>query len=692
MLGQNRWKLLGVLIVASALLGAVGWQQFAPRPTLPVTITVTPAVTKVTGSQTIVVPSSTGSIQPGQIKPISFYLSLLESNGTQPYVQLARELRKLPDLTNTTAVAKITYLALNATNQEVKEAFELMIKGGTPNPSDFKYKVPDWNTELQVLYWLACQNELRTEDTLSLAIAMTNGLWITLGDSPVVEAVRNDTTQLLRQFREVNVLRGKIGWPLLEEYPLEAKIALAWTAGDTGTHGPHAITGPQTKRDCKTARLDLAGYRWDNVSPETLRQMRDHMRQKEWTAKDTDQTVTNIEEYFYFSGNKQHYRYVSSWDEKVQVEGETVSARNMNNANFNFRYYLEHGYAIGVCEDEMTLVSAFLKSWGIATLPQLGYWKEGNWYNGHTYTMYFDPASRSWKCYALQIGIVYFDARDGYIFLPPIIQNTYIPRDRDPPKFAAVPYPYQSGEVNKGMLYPLLNITGSNLSSFIRGVDSKQIKQWVIYGEKFDIVSITYRRRAPVVSWTTTSDGPGDLIDENGKTMGDLGQAYVDITSFSYGCVNESVYFRFTLNDKIPNQFMAASVGGIWYQVLLDVDFNPNTGYQMRSDFTPDFMLEFSIVFSTETRTVRPIFHVLRYSGSGKDWSWTPIGSTTGFGIDAVIEGGVGYSFFVVACKYQDISVSRGSTVRFYARSGIRYEGKVYNDIVPDKDTLTLIL
>ena len=190
--------------------------------------------------------------------------------------------------------------------------------------------------------------------------------------------------------------------------PLEAKIALAWTGGDTGTHGPHAITGSQTSHNCKNFKLDLTGYLWNNVNVETLKQMSDHVKQKEWITKNIDKTVANIEEYFFFGGQDQHYRYVSSWDVKVEVDDETVSARNMNNPNFNFRHYMENGYAIGVCEDEMTLASGFLKSWGIATLPQMAYWKEGKSYNGHTYTMYFDPASGSWKCYSSQIRIVFF--------------------------------------------------------------------------------------------------------------------------------------------------------------------------------------------------------------------------------------------------------------------------------------------
>jgi len=51
-----------------------------------------------------------------KVKPVNYYLTLLESNGTQPYVELAAELQKLPELqpypqfANATAVAKIAYI------------------------------------------------------------------------------------------------------------------------------------------------------------------------------------------------------------------------------------------------------------------------------------------------------------------------------------------------------------------------------------------------------------------------------------------------------------------------------------------------------------------------------------------------------------------------------------------------------
>ena len=699
-------KVIAVVLVAIVVAAGLGYWVLAPKMPSQVATYTTQQTSLLTSSEQAQLTSTSSAIltsQAGQwinvgaAQPVSYYLGLLESTGAEPYVSLARELRELPDSSNATAVAQIVYLAMNATissratGPEVKEALELIIRGGTPSRSDFSYAVPSYNTELEVLYWLASSTQFKRDDTLALAIAMSNGFWVTVGDDQVRNAVKNDTSSLLAFLRETDFLQKSRGYFGLEDLPLEAKVALAWTGGDTGTHGPHAITGPQTKHDCKRVKLDLAGYRWDNVNVETLRQMRDHMKQKAWLSASIDQTVANVEEYFFFSGKNQHYKYVSSWDVKVQVDGETVSARNMNNANFNFRYYLEHGYAIGVCEDEMTLASGFLKSWGIPTLPQLSYWKEGDWYNGHTYTMYFDSASKSWKCYPSQIGIVFYDVRDAYIFLPPVMQNTYMPRNAEIPGAAAVPYPYQSGEVNTAMFSPMLNITGSYLNAFIKGVDSTQIKAWLLYGKKPATIIATYSTWTQQATWNVLSDGSLDLIGEDGKIAGDLGQPYVDLANVSYSFYNGSLFFRFSLCGEIP-KITTTHVNSIWYQVLLDVDSDSSTGFRWSSDFTPDYILQFYVSFDTSSKTAKAESSLLKYSGSGADWSWTPVGYTQRFGKEPIIAGGVGQDSFVLTCEYQDISASKGSTVQFFARSGILYDGKVYNDPVPDKGTVKIAL
>ena len=197
-------KLVALALIAVVLAAGAGYWFLTPKmpnelvSTVQQTSLLTPSErTQISTTSATPTSSTTTWINVGASQPASYYLSLLESNGTEPYVELAKELRKLPDLKNATAVAKITYLALNARNPEVKEAFELMIQGGTPDPRDFTYTVPNYNTELQVLYWLACRNEFKKDDTLALANAMVNGLWVTMGDGKVREAVKKDTSDLL---------------------------------------------------------------------------------------------------------------------------------------------------------------------------------------------------------------------------------------------------------------------------------------------------------------------------------------------------------------------------------------------------------------------------------------------------------------------------------------------------------------
>lgn len=286
------------ILIVALILGVVGLAGVGSyftfyKPATPFIVTsLSSGTTPTSSTQTTTSETASTTIAPiqwvtvGQAKSVDYYLSLLESNGTAPYVQLATELRKLPDLTNATAVATITYLALTATNPEVKEAFQLMMKGGTPNPLDFgniqRYSIPQYNTELQILYWLACQRQFKRDDTLALAISMSNGLWVTIGDNSVRQHVRKDVVDLLDFFRETDSLQQSLGYSRLELLPLEAKVALAWMGGDTGTHGSHAISGSQTKHDSLNNPMDLASYEWNNVNITTLRQMRDYVKEKGW--------------------------------------------------------------------------------------------------------------------------------------------------------------------------------------------------------------------------------------------------------------------------------------------------------------------------------------------------------------------------------------------------------------------------
>ena len=188
------------------------------------------------------------------------------------------------------------------------------------------------------------------------------------------------------------------------------------------------------------------------------------------------------------------------------------------------------------------------------------------------------------------------------------------------------------------------------------------------------------------VSWNALSDATGDLIDQNSRAVGDLGPPYSDITNLSYGFVGGSSYFRFDLHGQLPSQVDTKHVSGFWYQVYIDADSDSVAGYLWRNDFTPDYVLGVDITSRTSGTLYSSVFG---YAGSGKDWKWIVLDYNTQ---QAILAGGIGHDYLVLSCRNGDISVVEGSTIRVLARTGIMYDGKVYNDLAPDKDVLAVTL
>ena len=349
------------------------------------------------------------------------YLAQLESNSS--YATVARELRRIPELSfhiyglrpvsidMVEAVEDIVYLALLAENREVKEAFDLITKGGTPDPKDFTYSVPSWNTELQVLYWLACQNEFKKDDTLALAIGMTNGFWIAVGNADVAKAVREETHLLLDFLRETNRLQQEKIIPSLEDYRLDAKICLSWTGGQCPFMARnHALVLFVDREGRFSKAIELKTYHWVTARVTTLKKAREKMIENGWLSNNPSETVANIERYFYFTGRMSnqstlHWNYTRDMPGErgwLVVEGETVLNSWIGNPNFMFQYYLQTGKGTGGCQDEAEVVGFWAKSWGIATNSVWRISTNPDWPD-HCFAIYYDPLSLSWKAYDEQL-------------------------------------------------------------------------------------------------------------------------------------------------------------------------------------------------------------------------------------------------------------------------------------------------
>lgn len=386
---------------------------------------------------------------------------------------------KMPELSvinedDVKSTKKILDLA-SSTNPEVKEAFQLMLKGGTPNPNEFGYNVPDWNTELEVLYKIAEQNEFKKDDKLALAIAMDNGLYVTMGDDEVRQAVYKDVNDFLVFGRETSERQKALGLPYnLEEYPLEAEISWAWRGNYSAMSGRI-----QHLPSYKNKKLDMWAYQFTTIDKSSLVKMLDEIIKRRWDYTVPKDFISNLEWFFYFdrgakAGNSSHW-ISKSGDETIVVDDKLIVNHDMSNADFVFDYFLRNGCGIGDCGDETTLIDALSKAYGIATDPvsYAIFDDNGNLYR-HFYNIYFDPLNKTWGAYqghTENSGYpnCFNNKQDAnlkfFINRPPIYQEKYLSGDYTKPDYSGntvyITDKYTISELKKLLLgFPTSDVKG----------------------------------------------------------------------------------------------------------------------------------------------------------------------------------------------------------------------------------------
>jgi hypothetical protein len=334
-------------------------------------------------------------------------LTRLENGG---YEDLASQLRALPDIsdgisaTDTEALEGIAALALDATDPEVEEAFDLMVSGGIG--SDLVDYGSEWNTQVQSLFWLGLENEFRPNDNLAQAIAMSNGIWVAMGDGEVDQAVYGDTSDLLRFHRNRN--------PQVEAYPLEALLTLAW-------RGNYSTSPGREPNHLSNLYMDdgfgLFVYNWN--TPDDLEPYRDWMVDERFVLELTTETVSYLERWLYWSDYGVHWSYAGG-DEMTLVDGFPHVNHDIGNPDFTFGDLLEDDVAVGDCGDETTIVGALLSSIGIPSMPVAMQAK--NTSLSHYWVMYYEPETNSWKSFEGHLNM-FIDRSfvfHFYVYRPPV--------------------------------------------------------------------------------------------------------------------------------------------------------------------------------------------------------------------------------------------------------------------------------
>jgi hypothetical protein len=429
---------------------------------LTTTFTNSSKATTVSNAQTTgtVATSLSVTSQQPKIGSVDYYLSLLQSNGTSPYSQLAVELRKLPDLTNSTAVAQIAYLALNSTKPEVKQAFELMVKDGTPNPGYFVYQVSPWNAELWTLYHLSENVAFQKDDVLALVIAIDDGVFTVIGDDAVRNQVRQDDANMLRLSREIMKWQESRFMVPLSSLPLDA--ALYWGWRGTLTTLSWEDGGPLPLGNYVYHKMPLNAYLWDTIDPHTLGDMRADIERLGWVSQgfpefEVDSIVKNVEEYSYFTN---HWEYHYNDGHTINVYGVNVTGGNVLNTNWQYYERFKKGLpGFGWCVANAAFVDTWLKSVGIAADSVARYPQAGG-YTGHAHVIYYNPVAKVWKAYQkeAQLGLTGHQADVQYFIV------------------LRLPIDYQFSQ------YKVMYVTPPEIQAMfvVNGVSSQQMHQWVM--------------------------------------------------------------------------------------------------------------------------------------------------------------------------------------------------------------------
>jgi hypothetical protein len=314
---------------------------------------------------------------------------------------LTDDLLNLPEINgniskaDTNALRQIEAIVkASITDYQLRKGIYLIDEYGTPNQELFSFEVPRHNTQLQVLYWLAqSRNIPREYFKVALAIALTYGSVVTIGDDEVGKAVRSYVPKIFDFVIETDEIIKQHGadWQA-KDYPLEADIALVW-------HGPGQFY-PNEKVDVgwgtfnwyriysieKKGTMDLMDFDYLFPRVNTLKEMRNFMLQNFLSGNKPsevnmafeveqmkyrflyndkiDEICADLDDYIFV--NAEHFNSNINWP--INVEGRNLFNSYICNLDWQWENFKNNNEFVGCCVDNAHVQSGLLKSINISCL------------------------------------------------------------------------------------------------------------------------------------------------------------------------------------------------------------------------------------------------------------------------------------------------------------------------------------
>jgi len=185
-----------------------------------------------------------------------------------------------------------------------------------------------------------------------------------------------------------------------------------------------------------------------------------------------------LEDYFWFTGQQQHWHYQTYPEIIKDVDGVDVTYGAVLNVDYQYYQRFTAGLkGLGDCQAETVFMDAWVKSVGqssVITWRTTGNSPKPKDWLSHNHIMYFDPDGKKWTAYQL---ISYFGGRvtdsdpfDFWIYKPPVNQVHYL-SESDFSLFKKGNGYYLFSKIPLGQIYRML----------LDGIPSSDLKQWLLY-------------------------------------------------------------------------------------------------------------------------------------------------------------------------------------------------------------------
>jgi len=285
---------------------------------------------------------------------------------------------------------RIVLLAEN--DYELRKGLYLINNFGDPNKRTFRYKVPDFNTQLFVLGRLLEKGIPEGYEIIALGAALDYGTVITIGDDEVDKEVVDYAYNMIKFIEETDKIIKEKGanWQA-KNYPLGAAIALA---GGVASNQYMSLCGQLSNRSWENVfskkQMEKFEFDWMFISQDTIKEQRDYVLEQFYISSDNlDYLMDRIDDFVI--GHLDHNDLLKG----IVVNGRRAMKGYLVNPNYQWKLFKDEKCFYGDCLNWTDESSNLGESGNISTIKGHVVDRVANL--GHWFVMYYEPGENVWR-------------------------------------------------------------------------------------------------------------------------------------------------------------------------------------------------------------------------------------------------------------------------------------------------------